>query len=175
MLDIENEKRILKERLLGWSAMGELIEPGVTNGMDLKLETSSTGIDLAKVTSMDTLTQALRIALTTRLGDDIFNTSFGFDGLNALTENDNHVMIRERIRIAVILVLNKEPRIKRILDVKLSDGQLELAPNGTFVEGSDVSDSTKMEQRRELNVALAFETIDGERAILNMGALGAYG
>ena len=68
---------------------------------------------------VDNLAQALAIALTTPLGGDVFNIDFGFDGLNAMTEESPPVLVQERIRIAVISLLQKDPRVGRIVDVRL--------------------------------------------------------
>ena len=174
-VDIERERKLLRDRLLGRSPECEAIDPGVSLGLDLRFAPNGTGLDLAQVKGIDALTQALRIAITTRLNDDIFNTQFGFDGLNAMAEETNHILVRERIRIAIIQVLRREPRIRRIIDVKLSAGQLELAPDGTFIGDESISDDEKARQRRELNVSVAFETITGDQTTIQLGALGSYG
>lgn len=159
--DLQHEHRLAQERLLGWSPSCLLNAPGVSLGRDLVLASGPNGLDLARATGMDALTQALAVALSTRLGDDIFNTSFGFDGLNALVDEPDPILARERIRIAVIQVLRKEPRVRRIVDVKLGGGQLDIAAQ----PGADP---------RELNVTVAFETVSGEQVNLNLGAVGAH-
>jgi phage baseplate assembly protein W len=167
--DLVHEQRLAQDRLLGWSLTCPATAPGVDIGRDLVLATGPNGVDLARVNGMDTLTQSLTIALTTRLGDDVFNVAFGFDGLNALVEEQDPVLIRERLRIAVIQVLRKEPRVRRIVDVKLGGGQLQLTDEGTFVE------TGAADGRRELNIAVAFEVISGEQVNLNLGAIGIHG
>lgn len=154
MIDLNRERELLNRRVLGWSLACEFIEPGIDLGRDIRLVQTAKGLDLASVSGMDNLAQVLEIALTTRLGDDLFNVQFGFDGLNALAEETNAVLMRERIRIAVILVLRKDPRIRRIVDVKLEDGRLEEpVPGGS----------------RQLEVRVAFETVSGEQASINLG------
>jgi phage baseplate assembly protein W len=173
-MDIELERELLRERLLGWSARCDRIEPNGDIGHDVVLIKGPAGLDLDRVRSMDTLAQSLRIALMTRLGADIFNTRFGFDGLNALVEETNHILVRERIRISVIKVLKSDPRVKRILDVKLTNGQLEPAPDGVFKEpedGKETSQDDKGNQRRTLNIGVAFETINGDQATINLGGI----
>lgn len=166
--DLAHEQRLAQARLLGWSLRCPAVAPGVDIGRDLTLSAGPNGLDLARVSGMDALTQSLVLALTTRLGDDVFNVAFGFDGLNALVEEQDPLLIRERIRIAVIQVLRKEPRVRRIVDVKLSGGQLQLGDDGSFVE-SDTADG-----RRELHIAVAFEVISGEQINLNLGAIGSH-
>jgi phage baseplate assembly protein W len=158
MIDLEREQQLLRRRLLGWGLTCEPIMPGIDLGRDLKLATGLKGVDFARVEGLDNLHQDLSIALTTLLGSDIFNIEFGFDGLNALVEETNPIMLRERVRIAVIQLLRKEPRIRRIVDVKLDDGQLE-----SPVPGS-----------RELNVHVVYETVSGEQARVALGKVINY-
>ncbi|ESA32882.1 hypothetical protein N836_24145 [Leptolyngbya sp. Heron Island J] len=153
MINQDSEKILLQRRLLGWGLACKEINPSLDVGRDLKLETSATGLDFARVTGLDILNQDLAIALTTLLGSDIFNIQFGFDGLNAIAEETNPVLVRERVRIAIIQLLQKDPRVRRIVDIKLDDGQL-VAP----VPGS-----------RELNVRVEFETVSGEQTAIDLG------
>ncbi|HET8922547.1 MAG TPA: hypothetical protein VFN26_06075 [Candidatus Acidoferrum sp.] len=152
----DRDKQLLQQRLLGWSLACEPTLPGVDLGRDLRLELGPTGRDFARVSAMDNLGQNLTIALTTRLGDDIFNSQFGFDGLNAIAEGTETILVRERIRISIIQVLRRDPRIRRILDVKLDDGRLESAPAGS----------------RELDVSVAFETVTGDQNTISLGKVG---
>jgi hypothetical protein len=102
---------------------------------------------------MDNLTQDLSIALTTLLGSDVFNTRLGFDGLNALVDETDPVLARERVRIGVIQVLRNDARVRRIVDVKLAGGQLELPSAGS----------------RQLDITVTFETVAAEQATLALG------
>ena len=152
MFDPDRERDLLRSRLLG---VGIVCEPFLEAdlGRDLQLTTGPNGLDFTRVQGLENLGQALSIALTTRLGDDIFNIEFGFDGLNALAEETDPIMVRERVRIAVIQVLRKDPRIRRIVDVKLEDGQLDLPIPGS----------------RELAVRVTFETISGDQTTIDLG------
>src|SRR5579871_3817634 len=125
MIDQELEKQILRRRLLGWGLLCEEVMPGMDIGRDLRLVAGPNGADFARLDSLDNLGQDLEVALTTGLGTDIFNTQFGFDGLNALVEETIPIMVRERVRIAVIQVLRKDPRVRNIVDVKIEDGRLD--------------------------------------------------
>lgn len=153
MIDQERERDLLRQRLLGWGLACPLIDPGLDLGRDIGLVVGPGGRDFARVSALDNLFQDLSVALTTLLGSDIFNTDFGFDGLNALVEESNPIMVRERVRVAIIQLLRKDPRIRRIVDVKLADGQLEAPTPGS----------------RELNVRVEFETVSGEQLSLNFG------
>lgn len=154
-MDQEQERALLRKRSLGVGLACPEILPEVDIGRDLSLVQGPNGLDLERVEGGDTLAQDLQVALTTRLGDDFFNTSFGFDGLNAVAEETNPVLMRERVRVAVIQVLRKDPRVRQILDVKLDDGRLDFIPAGS----------------RVLNVRVVFETITADQAALDIARL----
>ena len=152
MADPALEREILRRRLLGQG----LACPQVSNddlGRDLALVVGPNGLDLARVSGVDNLAQGLRIALTTLLGSDIFNTSFGFDGLNALATETDPILLRERLRIGIIQTLRKDPRVRRVVDVKLGDDRLDAPVAGT----------------RELDVRVVFETVTGDQATADLG------
>src|SRR5579884_1253532 len=82
-------------------------------GVDVDVEPTMPGIqlaadvrfvdgDLATVSGMDALDQGLTLAILTRLGDRIFDQNYGFDGLRALGEETNPILVRERVRISLI-------------------------------------------------------------------------
>jgi phage baseplate assembly protein W len=124
-MDVEHERALLRRRVLGWGLACEPVFPGADLGRDLRLERGPNGLDFARLEGTDNLNQALTMALTTPLGDDVFNIAYGFDGLNALAEETNPILARERIRVAIIQVLRKDPRVRQIVDVKVAGGQLE--------------------------------------------------
>src|SRR4051794_22319323 len=107
---------------LGWSlacrtadASGRRADP---TGFDLALVRAGDGTPLAEVEGLDNLSQSLQVALTTLLGSDVFNTTFGFDGLRAIAEGTSAVLTRERVRLAVIETVRDDPRVRTILDVQ---------------------------------------------------------
>jgi len=153
VIDQERERELLRQRALGWGLACEEVMPGVDLGRDISLVEGPNGLDFARVSGMDNLAQSLKIALTTCLGSDIFNTDFGFDGLNALVEETNPVMVRERVRISVIQLLRKDPRVRSIVDVKLGDDRLE--PSVT--------------RDRMLDVRVVFEVVSGDQLTVNLG------
>ncbi|PSB46489.1 hypothetical protein C7B80_12945 [Cyanosarcina cf. burmensis CCALA 770] len=164
-MNLELEQQ-LRRRILGWEFACEPIYPGLDVGRDLKMTVGTNGRDFARVEAMDNLSQSLEIALTTLLGSDIFNTQFGFDGLNALVEETNPVLMRERVRIAIIQVLRKEPRVRRIVDLKLLDARLD--PLDTNADNY-LSFEERLERWRTLDVRVVFETISGDEASINLG------
>jgi phage baseplate assembly protein W len=144
----ETEHDLIKRRALGWSIACDAVESGMVE-RDIRLVPGPNGTDFARVEGDQNLAQSLSIALTTALGGDVFNTSFGFDGLNALTDDSSAFLVRERVRIAVVKLLTKDPRVRRIIDVTLDDG--------------------RMTSGRILSVTVAFETIAGEQATVAIG------
>jgi phage baseplate assembly protein W len=150
-MDRPREHELLRKRLLGRGLRCAPTAPGLHLGRDLVFDASNG--DLAIVDGADNLAQALAIALTTPLGGDVFNIDYGFDGLNAMTEESSPVLVQERIRIAVISLLQKDPRVARIVDVRLEDGRL----------------STPGAGNRVLNVKVVFETVSGNTATVDLG------
>jgi hypothetical protein len=153
MIDLDRERELMRERALGLGLAFDLITPGVDLVRDVRFADGPNGLDLATVSSFDNLTQSLSVALTTRLGDDLFNVTYGFDGLNALVEETNPVMQQERIRISIIVVLKKDPRVRRIIDVAFVDGRLNQPLAGS----------------RELDVLVAFEAVSGDSVSIDLG------
>lgn len=157
MTNREQEQELLRERLLGRGAALPLIFPdGSDLGRDLAFAVDADGKrDLAFVRGIDCLTQDLSVALTTLLGSDLFNTEFGFDGARALAEETSALLVRERVRVAVIRTLQKDSRVRRVADVKFDDERLDrpVAAGGN----------------RVLRVRVVFETVTGETVAVELG------
>jgi hypothetical protein len=160
MADIEHERRVQRRRLLGFSLRCAPTQGALDHGRDLVLVPTGDGStsDFATVEGMDNLGQDLAVALSTPLTGDVFNIDFGFDGINAIAEETVPIMVQERIRIAVITVLQKDPRIRRIVDVQLQDGRL-----------------TNPANLRALDIRVVFETITGDTTTLDLGKVTTNG
>jgi phage baseplate assembly protein W len=152
MADDTLGQQALRRRILGWSFACPLTPDGDL-GRDLALTPGPAGGDLARVADMDNLGQSLEIALTTLAGSDIFNLAFGFEGLAAIAEETGSAMIRERLRVAVIRVLQADPRVRRVSDVRLEDAF------GAAAAG------------RQLGVRVDFETASGEQQLIDLGGV----
>ncbi|MEK8105534.1 hypothetical protein NKG94_11035 [Micromonospora sp. M12] len=59
------------------------------------------------------MAQSLAVALTTLRGSNVFDATFGFDGLNALAEQIEPNLIREQVRIGIITLLDRDPASAR--------------------------------------------------------------
>jgi len=161
MPDAAAIRELVRRKLLGWGLVcDEVLPPGTDIGRDLVLAPNADGnVDFASLEGVDNLGQSLTIALTTLLGSDVFNTSFGWDGLNALTTETNPILVRERVRISVVQLLRKDARVRRITDVNIGGGGYEVPAPGS----------------RELNVTVAFETVAQDQTTLNLGKVVAGG
>jgi len=121
MADID-PRRLLARRTLGWGVAAPLVEPGDV-GRDLVLlpRPGSGRLDLACVEGAANLGQCLAVALTTGLGTDPFNTSFGFDGLTALVEEQVPALMRERLRASVAKTVAGDPRVRAVTEIEVDD------------------------------------------------------
>jgi hypothetical protein len=153
-------------RALGRGLSCEEIQPGLDVGRDLVL-TAGPVVDLAMVEGIDNLDQCLAIALTTALGSDVFNTGFGFNGVNALVEETNGALVREKVRVAVINVLSGDSRVRSITD-------LNVDPTPSAGAG-DLTLAEQIDAWRSLNVAVAFEAITGQQGVVTVGKVTAGG
>jgi phage baseplate assembly protein W len=115
-------------------------------------------LDLALVAGVANLGQALAVAVTTPLGGDVFNLQFGFDGLNALADEAAPVVLRERVRVAIVNLLRRDPRVARVVDVRLLDARLDAPSTGPA---------------RQLEVRVVFETVSADVLTLTAGTQGA--
>jgi len=124
-------------------------------GRDLTM--TADGADFAMVDGVENLAQSLSVAVLTPLGADMFNTAFGFDGLNALVEESAAVMQRERVRVSIVQLLQRDARVRRIVDVRLVDSRLDAPTTGAA---------------RELDVRVVFEVTSGDQLTLSAGTSG---
>jgi phage baseplate assembly protein W len=147
---------LLRNQLLGRGLALAVFED---NGRDLKIVAGPDGAtDLGFVAGVDNLAQALAVAVTTPLGGDVFNLQFGFDGLNALAEPGSPLVLRERVRVAIVNLLRRDPRVSRVVDVRLLDARLDTPQPGPL---------------RQLEVRVVFETVSADRLTLTAGTQGA--
>ena len=133
-------------------------------GEDIGLDIAFAGGDLGTVSGMDALTQDLRVALCTGLGTDPLNTAFGSDAFAAMAEETDRLMKRERIRVAIIRVLRADPRVKRIVEVRING---ERRPFGAE-QNADAPVST---DPTELSITAVFETALRDLATIDIEGL----
>lgn len=179
MINRDLERENLRRRALKCGIRSELIFPGADLQRDIMLRQGANGLDFDLVCGIDNLAQALATALTTRLGDDIFNVNFGFDGLNAIAEETNPILQKERIRVAVIQVLQREPRIRRILDVQLTgDERLGIPPpsvDASAFPTPDAAQAERMRQSRQLDIYVWCEAVSGDETAVSVQRIAVNG
>jgi hypothetical protein len=134
--------------------------PGIDLARDISFSAGANGRVLDLVRGPGNVSQALSVALTTLRGSNVFDAEFGFDGLNALTRNIEPVLVREQVRVGVITLLDRDPRVRRIVDVNLDDGRLGTATADAGLRAS-----------RTLQVQVQFETITDDRLTVDLGEL----
>lgn len=147
---VPGEIALSRRRLLGLGLRADLVDSHDLT-RDLTLRSSAAGVDLDVVDGIDALTQALAIGLTTLRGSDPFNVRFGFLGLAPLTDATPAEFAREALRGAVAQLVAEDPRVRRVVDVRVA------APTG----GS-----------RALAVTVEFETVSGDPAIVTVTSPG---
>lgn len=106
-------------RVLGKGLALSSTDPGQDIGLDIAFGGVDGRRDLATVTGHDALLQDLRVALCTGLGTDPLNRGFGSDAFAAMAEESDPMLMRERIRVAVIRVLKADPRVRRVVEVRV--------------------------------------------------------
>jgi hypothetical protein len=147
----------IERSVLGRDLATAYIAPKADLGRDLTLLPD--GTDVATVTGMDTLTQGLTLALTTRLGDNLFDVGYGFDGINSLADETDPILQRERVRIAIINTIKRDPRIRQINDVQLE---------GDVLRTGSAQSTSQQRALRALDVTVSFVTLATTQGALSL-------
>ena len=85
------------------------------------------GGDLAEVTGIDNLRQALTARVLTPLGSDRFNTRYGLDVTQAFTEPNSARTTKELLKLSLVGTLGTDPRITEVHRVTFDDDPERLA------------------------------------------------
>jgi hypothetical protein len=111
-----------ERRLYGWGLASEPLDPAVIYSCDVALAAKPDGTrDLVLVDGLATLEQDLVTAFATALGGDPLNSAFGFDGLRIIGEELEPLMLRERLRGAVVQLLRADPRVIAVSQVLIGE------------------------------------------------------
>lgn len=159
-----NGTTLRARRLLGWGPT--FVSTGAEE--DIGQDIAFAGGDIALVSGMEALTQDLRLALCTGLGTDPLNQAFGSDAFASMAEESDPMMLRERIRVAVIRVLQSDARIRRIVEVSI-DGEARPFTGRSRERTSGAGSSA--ERTTALSVVAVFETVLGEHATIAIEGL----
>lgn len=77
--------------------------------------------DLAVVTELEALSQALRLAIDTQLGTDRLNVQFGFDRLAIGTYAYNLATRKEYVKMQLVRCVGLDARVRDVREVFFSD------------------------------------------------------
>ncbi|WP_410808997.1 hypothetical protein [Micromonospora sp. 067-2] len=167
----ERERQAAQRRYLGWGLAFEPTMPGLDLARDIVFDDGPNGRVLALVAGTGNVAQSLAVALTTLRGSNVFDATFGFDGLNALAEPIEPTLVREQVRIGIITLLDRDPRVRRIVDVNLDDGRLGVGGTDSSAGGADDAARAALRASRTLQVQVQFETITDDRLSVHLGEL----
>jgi phage baseplate assembly protein W len=110
----------IQRRYFGRGPQLRSVAPGEI-GVDIVLDGSGASRDVAMIAGGDNLGQDLKVALLTGTGTDPFNLAFGFDGVKILTDAMTPAMTAEMLRLSVMKTVAMDTRVKRVLDVTITE------------------------------------------------------
>ncbi|HEX8067508.1 MAG TPA: hypothetical protein VF520_13400 [Thermoleophilaceae bacterium] len=168
MSDADTE--LQRREALGWGLACPRIDPSGRTadplGRDLVLAGGAgRPRELAEASGLENLAQSLEMALTSLLGADPFDVGFGMDGLSALAEETDPVLSRERVRMTVIDVVRRDPRVRRIIDLQVGDEAGSTVPGDP---DADAEERSRLLRRGTLSVRVTFELITADRVSLDL-------
>jgi hypothetical protein len=110
-----------------------------------------------EISGVPNLTQALNLRILTPLGDDQFNTAYGFDAADVFARAATTRAARDLIQLNLVRTLGSDPRVREIRDVTFLDPQPGRQPRN---------------RRRGWPVVVTIITVDGgqEAVTLTAGA-----
>jgi len=149
-------REIVERRSLGWGLKVAPLAGGDYTRADLVL---TEGTTLETVVGRAALLQDLALAFCTGRGTDPLNVGFGFDGARLIAEEDDRTVLRERLRAAAALVVDADPRVRRVVDVALGSDPLR-APTPEMASSGLV---------RDLWITVTFDTLAGDRVSGTIG------
>jgi hypothetical protein len=110
-------------RLIGWGPVTESIAGKVEQTQDIVWRNGDLVID----GGLPTLEQDLAAAFVTGLGRDPLNPGFGFDGFDVISREPDRFILRERLRVAVVNLLKRDPRVDRVDQVLIGRDEIKAA------------------------------------------------
>ncbi len=128
-----------ERRMLNWCVAITPIFEGAAQYGDISFYDGPTGRDLLLNSGVDNLDQQLTVALVTALNADPLNTNHGFGGYQVISEESNPVLRREKLRFAILAVLEADPRILKVTRV-LIGSEIDLFKQGE-VGGLAIADA----------------------------------
>ena len=179
MTTLEEERELT--RRLGWGPRSVPIFEEVGEAVDVQLDDG----DLALVSGSEALRQDIAAALFTAVGSDPLAPRFGFDGFQAIAEERDPVLLRERLRVAIVRLLQRDGRVRLVEQVLIGREEIDAArdsddgsPGGGTPAG-DLESSETGSRRTPADVAYGLLEIvvtiriqgNGDRLRLGIGSV----
>jgi len=132
-----------------WDLATEPIYDGTIQFADIRVAAvPQRSRDAVLVSGIDNLRQQLTTAIATAYRSDPLNLDHGFDGLRVMSEEREPTMLQQRLRFAVLAVLQRDPRIVKVLRILVGD-EIEPAPasRGQYSEPGEGYGTAKVHAR----------------------------
>jgi hypothetical protein len=119
---------------------------------------------LVAISGRRNLLQALTLRVLTPFGSDVFNTTYGLDVRQALTQANGLRMVKELIKLNLVRTLGTDPRVRDIREVLFEDDPDYLARH------PELSASAIREQRRRRSwrVDVVIDALDDQPTTLSV-------
>jgi hypothetical protein len=111
---------------------------------------------LIEVSGLQNLVQALVLRIMTPLGNDIFDTGYGFDVRNAFTQATGVRMTRELIKLNLVRTLSPDRRVREVTDIVFPDEPEHVAAHPELSAAA----ATERRQRRLWPCEVTLRTVD---------------
>jgi hypothetical protein len=121
------------------------------------------GGDLAEVTGLANLVQALTLRVLTPFGSDRFNTSYGLDVTQAFTLANSARIAKELLRLSLVATLATDPRVSEVRQVTFDDDPDRLAAGPDAVASANTA-----RIRRDWTVEADVVTVADTAVTLNL-------
>jgi 3-deoxy-D-manno-octulosonic-acid transferase len=125
--------------------------------------------DLATVEGRDNLLQGLAVMIETPFGSDVFNVSYGFSFLEAVSQVDSIRLVKEFLRLNLVKSLSGDNRIREVKDVVFDDDPrfFDLSPQANAEERR-----ARRKTAREWEALVVLETVPEGQVVLNVAGVG---
>jgi len=120
---------------------------------------------LQEISDKSNLNQGLRNMIETPLGTDFFNTTYGFDLHNIISQPTNIRIMKELIKMNIVKSLSMDNRIREIREIVFHDDDRFFELNPDFDKKETVSNIRKC---RKWKANVIVETIDDSEITLTL-------
>ena len=118
--------------------------------------------DLAEVTELDALSQALRLAIDTQLGTDRLNAQFGFDRLAVGAYAYNLTTRKEYVKMQLVRCVGLDARVQDVREVFFSDDPRAFEAQPHLDAAAQEQIVAAVRASREYTVFVVIETVTSQ-------------